>query len=149
MASCRTKDFKYYGANERVEREEQTSRIRSYGTQQLDVQDTLQTTFHLPPEVAEHLASFYGYRAYEVASIACKENDQRIHPSIPHLQAEVLHSIRQEYAIHLSDVVLRRLRIGIMDVAIAMESLPVVVDLMQRELGWDSIQSINVFPIDE
>ena len=142
---CHTKDFKYYGANERIAEKEKASRIRTYVSQQMDVQDTLQSCFSLPPEVAEHLSSFYGYRSYEVASIITKENDKRIHPSLPHLQAEVLHCIRQEYAVRLSDMVMRRLRIGIMDVAVTMECLPTIVDLMRRELGWDSIRSINVW----
>lgn len=41
-------------------------------------------------------------------------------------------------------MVLRRLRIGVMDVKVAMECLPTIVELMKTELGWDAIRCIEV-----
>lgn len=80
MKDCITKDFKLYGANEKINKDRPESRIRRYVAQQSEVQDTLMSVYHLSPEVAEHLSHFYGYRAYQVAEIAKKENDQSLHP---------------------------------------------------------------------
>ena len=41
-------------------------------------------------------------------------------------------------------MVLRRLRIGVMDVAATMECLPVIVGIMKRELGWDALRCVDV-----
>ena len=79
-----------------------------------------------------------------MAEIATKENEHKLHPNLPYLQAEVIHCLRQEYAIRLSDMVLRRLRIGVMDVAATMECLPVIVEIMKRELGWDALHCVDV-----
>ena len=79
-----------------------------------------------------------------MAEIAKKENDQSLHPILPYLQAEIPFCIRNEYAVRLSDMVLRRLRIGVMDVKVAMECLPTIVELMKTELGWDAIRCIEV-----
>ena len=47
-------------------------------------------------------------------------------------------------AIRLSDVLMRRLRIGVMDTALAMECLPIIIKLMKNELSWNEEQCIKV-----
>ena len=127
-----------------MNKERPESRIRRYVEQQNEIQDTLESVYQFSPEISEHLSHFYGYRAYQVAEIATKENEHKLHPNLPYLQAEVIHCLRQEYAIRLSDMVLRRLRIGVMDVAATMECLPVIVEIMKRELGWDALRCVDV-----
>ena len=46
--------------------------------------------------------------------------------------------MRVEYARRALDVVARRTRLAFLNVAAANEALPVIVDIMGRELGWSS-----------
>ena len=144
MRDCRTKDFKYVGANEKVNKPAPSPKIRNYVQQQFEVQKELEDVFHLPSDVAEHLSHFYGYRAYEIAMIAQRENDKRLHERLPFLQAEVLYCMRQEMVVRLSDVLLRRLRIGVMDTRLAMECLPTLIELMRFHFHWDTKRCIEV-----
>jgi glycerol-3-phosphate dehydrogenase len=61
---------------------------------------------------------------------------ERIHPEHPYIGAEVAYSVRQEMAAHVADVLLRRLPLGLLDMAHAQEAAPVVAAIMARELGW-------------
>lgn len=144
MKDCLTKDYKFVGANEKVNKQGPAPKIRKYMEQSMDVQKELQDSFSIPSDIAEHLSTFYGYRAYQVALIAKKENDKRLHLRLPYLQAEVLYCMRQEMVERLSDVIMRRLRIGMMDTQLAMECLPTVVELMRKERKWDIKRSIGV-----
>ena len=127
-----------------MEKEIPAPRIRKYMEQQIEVKKELEEQFKLTPDVAEHLSCYYGYRAYQIVEIVEKENNKRLHPKLPFLQAEVLHVIRQEMAIRLSDVLIRRLRIGVMDTALAMECLPTIIKLMKNELSWNDEQCVKV-----
>ena len=51
---------------------------------------------------------------------------------------QVLWAVRVEYARRALDVVARRTRLAFLNVAAANEALPVIVDIMGRELGWSS-----------
>jgi glycerol-3-phosphate dehydrogenase len=63
---------------------------------------------------AEHLARLYGQKAPEVLSLASDEPrwGERLHPERPELAAQVVHAVRSERALHLEDLLLRRLELG-------------------------------------
>lgn len=137
IGKCRTKNFKYVGANELVGPQEHNPKRARYFEQQVDVQRDLEEFYKMPSDVAEHLSHFYGYRAFEVAELAKKRGTARLHESLPYLEVEVPYCVQQEMAVRLSDVIMRRLRIGVTDTWLTMQCLPKCTILMKNELGWD------------
>lgn len=52
--------------------------------------------------------------------------------------AEVTWACRREYAATAVDVIARRTRLSFLNSEAALEALPTVIDIMSKELGWDS-----------
>jgi glycerol-3-phosphate dehydrogenase len=64
--------------------------------------------------------------------------NQKLHPRLPYLQAEVVWGVRQEMARTIEDVLARRTRALFLDARAALEAAPLVATLMSAELGLDS-----------
>ena len=70
--------------------------------------------YGLKQDQAKHLALLYGQKAGDVLGLA-RENPrflQRLCPSRPEILAQVAYAVLKEKALHLEDVLLRRLEIG-------------------------------------
>ena len=100
--------------------------------------DELPRVEGVPAESYAALASRYGEAAQQVLALAAERGElaQPIVPGLPDLLAEVVLAARNEQARSVGDVLLRRTRLGLL----AARELPVerVVDVLARELGWDS-----------
>src|SRR6185312_15385635 len=89
------------------------------------------------------LAGRYGHAAHGVLDLAKAKPElaRRIVPSLPDLLAEAPFAAGHEQAQSLSDVLLRRTRLGLLaapDLASADADAPhVVAEAMAPELGWD------------
>ncbi|WP_428561198.1 MAG: FAD-dependent oxidoreductase [Solidesulfovibrio sp. DCME] len=93
----------------------------------------------LDPALARSLYSLYGDEAGTVLEIGRQDEDlmRPIHPDHPFLGAQVVFAVRHEMARHVGDVLLRRLPLGLVEMAHAREAAPAVAAIMGRELGWD------------
>ncbi|MFT7808587.1 glycerol-3-phosphate dehydrogenase, mitochondrial isoform X1 [Arapaima gigas] len=97
--------------------------------------------YGLEIEVAQHLASTYGGRAFEVAKMAQVTGKRwpivgkRLVSEFPYIESEVLYAIK-EYACTAIDVIARRTRLGFLNVQAADEALPRVVEIMGKQLRW-------------
>ncbi|XP_077369292.1 glycerol-3-phosphate dehydrogenase, mitochondrial [Festucalex cinctus] len=97
--------------------------------------------YGLEQEVAQHLASTYGGKAYDVARMALVTGQRwpivgkRLVSEFPYIEAEVLYAIK-EYACTAIDLIARRTRLGFLNVQAADEALPRIVQIMAKELGW-------------
>ncbi|XP_074159515.1 glycerol-3-phosphate dehydrogenase, mitochondrial [Sminthopsis crassicaudata] len=97
--------------------------------------------YGLENEVAQHLASTYGDKAFEVAKIASVTGKRwpivgvRLVSEFPYIEAEVKYGIK-EYACTAVDIISRRTRLAFLNVQAAEEALPKIVDLMAKELNW-------------
>ncbi|XP_037123011.1 glycerol-3-phosphate dehydrogenase, mitochondrial isoform X2 [Syngnathus acus] len=97
--------------------------------------------YGLEQEVAQHLASTYGGKAYDVAKLAMVTGQRwpivgkRLVSEFPYIEAEVLYAIK-EYACTAIDLIARRTRLGFLNVQAADEALPRIVQIMAKELGW-------------
>ena len=89
---------------------------------------------------AKRLQRFYGEAAGLVAAMS-GETDGRLHPDFPYLQAEVLFAVRHEFACKPLDVLTRRLPLALLDYQASLDALPLVVQIMATEFGWDSVES--------
>lgn len=101
--------------------------------------------FGIEMEVAKHLASDYGDRAWDVAALASPVEDspfplrgQRLSPQYPFIDGEVRYAVRSEYAQTAVDVLARRTRLSFLNAQAALQALPRVIDIMGDELKWSS-----------
>lgn len=97
----------------------------------------LQEVHRIDDDVAFHLATNYGDRAWSLLS-ASSSAAVRLLPSFPFIEAELRHSIREEAACTAADLISRRTRLAFLDVNQAVQALPRVIDIMAEELGWDA-----------
>jgi glycerol-3-phosphate dehydrogenase len=101
--------------------------------------------FGIAADVAKHLSSSYGDRAWDVAALASPANKatnypfrgRKLSPIYPFIDGEVRYAVRSEYAQTAVDVLARRTRLSFLDVQAALEALPMVIDLMGEELHWN------------
>lgn len=98
----------------------------------------IQSQYALPEDVAKHLARKYGSRAHLIASLAREDAQlkERLSQAYPYIRAEVVHAVRSEMVVTPRDFLARRIRLEITDWDETLNSLPVVAELMARELGW-------------
>lgn len=88
--------------------------------------------------VGEHLARAYGARAWEVCELAETSGhgpDKNLSKDFPYLEADVIWACR-EYACTIEDVLSRRTRLAFLNKDAAGDAIPVVADIMAKELGW-------------
>ncbi|KAF2142397.1 uncharacterized protein K452DRAFT_297695 [Aplosporella prunicola CBS 121167] len=99
--------------------------------------------YGIETEVAHHLTTAYGDRAWTVSALSDPTNLQfpvrgkRISPLYPFVDGEVRYAVQHEYAQTAVDVIARRTRLAFLNAQAALEALPNVIDLMTAELGWD------------
>lgn len=86
----------------------------------------------------DHL-SIYGSDARFIRALANERPDlnQLLHPSFPHIHAEVIWAVRSEMARTVEDILARRLRILFLNANAAIEMAPQVAALMASELEFD------------
>lgn len=102
--------------------------------------------FGLDYEVAKNLARNYGDRAFLVADLAAANTDRwpffgkLLVPHHSTIEAEVKYVCRFEYAQTIVDVIARRTRLSFLDCQSALEAIPKVGSLMQKELNWSSVR---------
>jgi len=92
-------------------------------------------------EVIRHLAHNYGTALHQILDLAGVRPDlaRTVHGSSEVLRAEVLHAVRREMAMTLSDVVMRRTDLGSKGHP-GPEALRECCLLMAEELGWNQIR---------
>lgn len=61
--------------------------------------------------------------------------EEKIHPDLPYIKAEVIWAVRKEMARTVDDVLARRTRVLFLDAKASIEMAPIVADLMAKELG--------------
>jgi glycerol-3-phosphate dehydrogenase len=107
--------------------------------------------FGLDIDVAKHLASDYGDRAWDVAALASATDNtehyprrgQRLSSLYPFIDGEVRYAVRSEYAQTAVDVLARRTRLSFLNAQAALHALPKVIDIMADELKWSETRKQN------
>lgn len=100
--------------------------------------------FGLETDVAQHLTESYGDRSWQVAALSSPTDvrfpvrGKRLSELYPFVDGEIRYAIRHEYAQTAVDAIARRTRLAFLNAEAALEALPRVIDLMARELKWDS-----------
>ncbi|OAQ61708.1 glycerol-3-phosphate dehydrogenase, mitochondrial precursor [Pochonia chlamydosporia 170] len=117
----------------------------------------LMESYPLDADIAHHLATNYGDRAWAV--LAASPSVTRLAPSFPFIESELRHAVRSEAACTAADVISRRTRLAFLDVDVALHALPRVIDVMGEELQWsegrkqrewrDTVQFMKSMGLDE
>lgn len=91
----------------------------------------------MDPEITEHLVYTHGsgYSHLVEQMTAQAEMAQRVDPMLPVTAAEVMHAVRDEMALTLSDVIQRRTELGATGPP-SLTTLQKCADLIGCELGW-------------
>jgi glycerol-3-phosphate dehydrogenase len=95
----------------------------------------------LPGETRAHLAAAYGHRRQHILELGVQEPAwrRRLAPDSPVIAAELVHAVRHEMAVHLTDAVVRRTPLG----AVGFPGEAAIADaaaVVGRELGWSEEQ---------
>lgn len=136
--TCRTKFLKLIGCHD----ENGTYSLEDlvFGSSKLSKQ-LMKKYPQLEYETANHLVGSYGYLAKEVCHLAEQKNlFQKLDPSKPYIEAEVLYATKNEFAHKVSDIIGRRLRLGFVDSAIASRVVQRIANIMKDELHWSNEQ---------
>ncbi|CEJ80117.1 Putative Glycerol-3-phosphate dehydrogenase [[Torrubiella] hemipterigena] len=99
------------------------------------LQAELADHYKLDADIAHHLATNYGDRAWALL----EEGDstvKRLLPAHPFTEAEVRYGVRAEAACTAADLISRRTRLAFLDVDSALAALPRVIEIMGEELNW-------------
>ena len=94
-------------------------------------------------QTADMLAKTYGDRAWEVCEMSEATNKTwprfgvPIAPNYPYITAEVRYAC-SEYACTIEDVLSRRTRLAFLNRDAALAAIPIVADIMAKELGWSA-----------
>jgi glycerol-3-phosphate dehydrogenase len=98
--------------------------------------EALLTQTGLPASQALRLMGRYGPAA---ATALCAGSDPQLEsiPGTPYLWGELCQAARSEGVVHLDDLLLRRVRLGLLLPEGGFDQLPRIRSLVQKELGWD------------
>ncbi len=88
------------------------------------------------PAVPAVLRARYGRHAHQVADLLSHPEHAEQIPELDHCWGELLWSLRQEQVVHLDDLVLRRVRMGILLVHGGKAFWARMAQMCQKELGW-------------
>jgi glycerol-3-phosphate dehydrogenase len=89
-----------------------------------------------------HLLEAYGSRARDVVALSRAERSLAapLAPGSPVIGAEVVHAVRSEQAVTLTDAMFLRTRLAAVDDASAAAALEAVTGIMARALEWDQAE---------
>lgn len=134
-----TVDYAVRAAGLGAPRRSLTDRIMLHGGESFEEggERVLSDRFGLPEQSARHLHFSYGDQAPRVASLCRGEFAETLLPGHPYLKGELLHAVRHELVLKPEDFLARRIPLALLDSAAARAALPVVLQVMARELGWD------------
>mmetsp|Transcript_13446 Transcript_13446/g.37839 ORF Transcript_13446/g.37839 Transcript_13446/m.37839 type:complete len:786 (+) Transcript_13446:154-2511(+) len=97
--------------------------------------------YGLSQTVAEHLVKAYGGRSWEVCELMeptgkkWPKFGRLLVESYPYIDADVVWACK-EYACTIEDVLSRRTRLAFLNKDAALDAIPVIADIMEKELGW-------------
>jgi glycerol-3-phosphate dehydrogenase len=92
----------------------------------------------LPPALSDRLVDRYGTECAGIHNLGMKSRSlfDRLHPSHPANEGEVLHAVRREMALTVEDVMVRRLHLYHETRDHGLRATERVAQLMAGELGW-------------
>jgi glycerol-3-phosphate dehydrogenase len=94
--------------------------------------------YGVPSSTIRNLTKKFGGLCTQVLNLA-REDPSLGSPIVegsPHIQAEVIYCVREEMAVSIEDILVRRLGLQFYDWRLSAQAAPVVGHILSRELGW-------------
>ncbi len=106
--------------------------------------ERLAEDYGVPADAVEHLLERYGTLTEEVLELTRDDPAlaQPLADGHPYLAAEVAYAVTHEGALHVEDVLVRRVRLFIETGAHGAEAVGPVTDIMGDLLGWDAARRV-------
>ncbi|MGA1846547.1 glycerol-3-phosphate dehydrogenase/oxidase [Deferribacter abyssi] len=124
-----------------------TEKITYYGSEGFDerYKSNLLKSNYLDKEVLNHLLKNYGTKAEEIIHIAQTEDfGDKLLENKPIILAEIIYTIRNEYARKPLDFLVRRTSIAETDINSAKKALNTTIEVFSKELNWDNVKKSNI-----
>jgi len=82
---------------------------------------------------------YYGTDEAAIKDLIKKDNllSELIHPILPYIKAEIIWAVQNEMCMTVEDALTRRTRALLLDAKAAIESAPLVANMMAKEMGKD------------
>jgi glycerol-3-phosphate dehydrogenase len=90
----------------------------------------------IPPAHRLRLLGRYGIQSTQII-VPGRLTDLEFIPESPYLWAELRHAARAEGVVHLDDLLMRRIRLGILCPNGGLDLIDRIQAIAQPELGWD------------
>lgn len=104
----------------------------------------LHKRYKLDKDICQHLINCYGSQSTEVIKLGQEfKLNKRLHPSFPVIKSQIYFAIKFEYAVHVDDILLRRLGIYIGNKKHAYELVDKIAKIMAKRLNWTEQQKNN------
>jgi glycerol-3-phosphate dehydrogenase len=105
-----------------------------------DYWHSLVKTYGIAEQTAKHLSQKFGTNATKVLQLAENEPNlaQPIVPGLAPLRAEMAYCVRNEMAVTIEDVLMRRTGLQLFSWLAAADAAVPTADIMARELGWST-----------
>lgn len=105
-----------------------------------DYWSSLVKTYGIAEQTAKHLSQKFGTNAAKVLQLAQNEPDlaQPIVPGLAPLRAEIAYCVRNEMAVTIEDVLMRRTGLQLFSWRAAAAAAAPTAGIMARELGWST-----------
>ncbi|KAF9763763.1 putative glycerol-3-phosphate dehydrogenase [Nosema granulosis] len=97
--------------------------------------DEIRTHLSVPQDIAEHLATSYGTRAFLISRYM-ENGYTRLVEDYPYIKEEIYYQMEFEMAVKISDVLFNRLLISYIDVRKASKMVEQIGRIMQRHYEW-------------
>jgi glycerol-3-phosphate dehydrogenase len=96
-------------------------------------------------ENSEQLNSIYGSDFEKIKKLRNEQADlqEKIHPSFDYTKAEVVWSIRNEFARTVEDILARRTRTLFLNAQASLDAAPIVAKILAKELNKDNVWTKN------
>ncbi len=112
--------------------------VDDWHTYQAQQQAAIAAGSGLPDEVTGYLVTTYGSEVSQVLMLLAEQPTlaECITPDLPVIKAQVVHAIRQEMALTLTDILDRRTHVMTRAADQGLGAVQAMADLMVAELGW-------------
>lgn len=98
-------------------------------------------TYKVTAETAKRLRNYYGTEVYEILG----ESPKELKKGTEYYEEEVYHFIKEEFALSITDIIARRLRIQFLDLELARSLLEPIGNILAKEFKWTSQKKAEEF----
>jgi glycerol-3-phosphate dehydrogenase len=94
----------------------------------------LTQTYKVNIEMAKRLRNYYGSEVYDILGA----NPKELKKDSGYFEEEVVHFIKNEFALSIVDVLARRFRVQFIDLELSKKLIEPIAEVLSRELKWTS-----------